>query len=60
MLYFCAMNEHMTQAFAEGVRAGQLLLAPSLNPYREDDPRHAEWHRGWQRGTVSRVTRRAA
>ncbi len=33
-------------AFSEGAHAGRLLLAPTLNPYHEDDPLHGEWERG--------------
>jgi hypothetical protein len=34
-------------AFSEGMRAGKLLLSPSLNPYVEiDSPEHASWERG--------------
>ena len=35
-----------TPAFLEGKRAGDLLLAPSLNPFPETDARHLEWNRG--------------
>jgi hypothetical protein len=34
-------------AFSEGMRAGKLLLSPSLNPSVEiDSPEHASWERG--------------
>jgi hypothetical protein len=34
-------------AFSEGMRAGKLLLSPSLNPYADtDSPEHQSWERG--------------
>jgi hypothetical protein len=34
-------------AFYEGMKAGKLLLSPSLNPYIEiDSPEHEAWEKG--------------
>jgi hypothetical protein len=34
-------------AFAEGMRAGKLLLSPSLNPFADMScPEHMAWERG--------------
>lgn len=35
------------QAFSEGLRAGRLRLAPSLNPFEIGSDLYSEWHRGW-------------
>lgn len=36
----------LMDAFQEGARAGNLCLSPSLNPYQDNTPEHAEWERG--------------
>jgi hypothetical protein len=34
-------------AFSEGMKAGKMLLSPSLNPYVDmDSPEHHSWERG--------------
>jgi hypothetical protein len=43
-------------AFSEGMRAGKLLLSPSLNPYVEiDSPEHLSWERGRFAGVSVRL-----
>jgi hypothetical protein len=43
-------------AFSEGMKAGKLLLSPSLNPYVEiDSPEHLSWERGRFAGVSVRL-----
>lgn len=44
-----------SSAFSEGRRAGLMRLAPSLNPYRDDDPMRLEWERGWRDGLTAKL-----
>ena len=44
-------------AFAEGMKAGKMLLSPSLNPYVDMDS--AE-HQSWERGRFAAVSIRLA
>jgi hypothetical protein len=48
----------LAEAFIEGARAGNMELAPSLNPYQDFCPEHAEWLRGWH--STAAAGRRAA
>jgi hypothetical protein len=43
-------------AFSEGMKAGRLLLSPSLNPFAETDcPEFAAWERGRFAGVSVRL-----
>lgn len=46
-------------AFQEGQRAGMLALSPSLNPYQDDTPEHAEWERARLAALAYRLARAA-
>ena len=43
--------DHTQAARADGFRAGRMLLSCEANPYRDDDPLRAEWHREWFNAT---------
>lgn len=48
----------LDEAFVEGARAGNMELAPSLNPYQDFCPEHEAWLRGWH--STAATGRRAA
>lgn len=50
---------HSDTALSAGARVGRLGLSLNLNPYRHDDPLHAEWRRGWQTHIAAQAQRAA-
>jgi len=44
----------------EGRKAGRALLAPSLNPFNDADPRSEVWEREWRSGSAEVIAERDA
>jgi ribosome modulation factor len=38
-----------------GLKAGQLLLAPSSCPYADGSPEAHKWEKGWREGTLRAI-----
>ena len=36
----------LMDALQQGMNVGRMLFGPSLNPYQDGTPEHAEWERG--------------
>ena len=45
----------LEQALTEGMHAGLMNRAASLNPYQSDTPEYAEWERGRAAATSQRA-----